>query len=115
MRENQITTRLATAADNILLAELGARTFSDTFGPHNTAQDMAAYLTASFSPQIQAEKLADPNYAFLIAEIEQVTAGYAQLYLGAPPAVIRGQRPIELVRSYADTNRIGQRVGSALM
>ena len=111
----EITIRPATPADNILLAELGARTFFDTFAPDNTPEDMAAYLAASFSPEIQAQKLADPATTFLIAEIDQTPVGYTQLRLGAPPVSDSGQRPIEIVRIYADKAWLGQGVGAALM
>ena len=61
--------RSASAADNLLLAELGRRTFLETFGPDNTPENMAAYLEASFGLEIQAAELADPATLFLIAEV----------------------------------------------
>ena len=56
--------RQATASDAALMAELGARTFSETFAADNTPEDMAAYLAASFSPEQQAAELADPARDF---------------------------------------------------
>lgn len=115
MTENTIQLRIASAADNILLAELGVRTFSETFAPDNTPEDMALYLAASFSPEKQAEELADPETTFLIAEIDSIPVGYARLRLGLPPASVRGSSPIEIVRFYAATSWIGRGVGAALM
>lgn len=115
MATNRIAIRIGTAADNSLLAEMGARTFADTFAVDNTPENMAAYLTASFSPEKQAAELADPSTVFLIAEIEGAAVGYARLRQGQPPAAIAGGRPIEIVRLYAVKEWIGRGVGSRLM
>jgi hypothetical protein len=72
---SNLVIRLATAADAQLLAELGARTFSETFAADNTPEDMAAYLAVSFGPTLQAAELAEPHSLFLIAEVEEPPAG----------------------------------------
>src|SRR5512135_2212766 len=110
-----ISIRYAIAADNGLLAELGARTFYDTFAADNTPENMRAYLAASFSPEKQAAELADPLSVFLIAEIEGKAAGFARLKEGRPAAGVTGLRPIEIVRIYARKEWLGQGVGAALM
>lgn len=110
-----IKIRLAGPGDNILLADLGRRTFFDTFARDNTPEDMAAYLAASFGPQKQAEELADPLSHFLIAEVDGAPVGYARLHLGEPPATITGRMPVEIVRFYAVREWIGGGVGAALM
>ena len=107
--------RYATCADNILLAEIGRQTFSDSFAADNTPEDMAAYLDASFSPQIQAAELADPNTVFLIAEANGETVGFARLKEGLPLPGITGAHPIEIVRFYSVKAWIGRGVGAALM
>src|SRR4030042_897037 len=98
-----------------LLARRGAETFSDAFGPDNTPEDMAAYLRASFSPEIQAAELADPSSVFLIAEADGRMAGSARLREGGAPAAITGSRPIEIVRFYSRTKWIGRGLGALLM
>ena len=113
--KRQIDIRYATAADNGFLAELAARTFQDAFGEANSPENMAAFLAASYGPEIQAAELADPSVVFMIAEIAGAAAGYAQLRDGQPPSCITGDRPIELVRLYARKEWIGSGVGAALM
>ncbi len=110
-----IQIRVASSVDNHLLAELGARTFFDTFAKDNTPEDMAAYLAASFSPQKQAAEIVDPLTTFLIAEIDGTAVGYARLHSGPAPVEVRGQRPLEIVRLYSDQAWIGRGVGTALM
>ena len=110
-----INIRYATAADNALLAEIGAQTFYDSFAAANTPEDTAAYLAASFSPAKQAAELADPLSVFLIAEVEGAVVGFARLKEGQPAAAINGVRPLEIVRIYALKAWLGQGVGATLM
>jgi GNAT superfamily N-acetyltransferase len=107
--------RLAVSADAHLLAEIGARTFSETFAADNTPEDMAAYVSASFnSAQLEAE-LGDSRSTFLIAEIEGVAVGYARLHAGDVSKGVEGERPIELVRLYVSAEWLGRGIGEALM
>ncbi len=115
MEKTRINVRYGNANDTSLLAELGARTFRDTFGPENTPENMAAYLAASFSPEKQAAELGDPSSVFLIAEVNDVAVGFARLKESQPPPGIKGSRPIEIVRLYATQEWIGKGVGATLM
>lgn len=115
MARSDVAVRAATADDAALLARLGERTFRDTFGKDNSEADMAAYLSAAFGPEIQARELADVASAFLIAHVGDVVAGYVRMRLGDAPAPVVGERPIEIVRLYADAPWIGTGVGAALM
>jgi diamine N-acetyltransferase len=110
-----IAVRVATSADASLLAELGARTFFDTFAADNTPADMAAYLAASFGVDRQAEEMADSAGTFLVAELDGSVVGYAHLRRGAAPVAVVGRSPIEIARIYADAPWIGRGVGAALM
>jgi len=107
--------RRALLSDASLLAELGARTFSETFARDNTPEDMAAYLAASFSTEQQAAELSDPRSTFLIAETDRRVAGYAMLLPGETPDQVSGEKPIELVRLYLAREWQGRGVGAALM
>ncbi len=113
--QTPVKIRKAQPQDNILLAEIGARMFTDTFASDNSAEDMAAYLAKSFSPEKQAAELAEPGTIFLLAELEDKTVGYARLKTGSIPDCIHGQKPLELVRLYASKEWIGRGIGAALM
>src|SRR4051812_48680192 len=76
------TIRRANPADARLLAELGARTFSETFATDNSPEDLAAYLAASFNLAQQTAELADAAATFFIAEVGGLAAGYAKLHAG---------------------------------
>jgi len=103
------------ANDAALLAELGARTFSETFAPNNSPADMTAYLVSAFSPAQQAAELADADCLFLIAETNSVVVGYAMLRFGNVLDSVTGDRPIELVRLYVSQESLGSGVGAVLM
>lgn len=115
MDGSHMAVRTATVADAALLADLGARTFRDTFAADNTEADMAAYLAAAFGSAVQAGEIADPASAFLIAQVDGVTAGYARLRRGHTPACVFGLRPVEIARFYADAPWIGAGIGAVLM
>lgn len=110
-----LTVRRGVPDDASLLAELGARTFTDTFAETNNPRDMAAYLATAFNTPKQLTELNDPASTFLIAEIGTKPVGYAQLYAGKPESVIAGPNPIELVRLYVYQEWLGRGVGEALM
>ena len=112
---SQILIRRGKANDAALLAELGARTFSETFAPDNSPADMAAYLVSAFSPAQQALELTDLSSSFLIAETNGVAVGYAMLRSGNVLDSVTGDNPIELVRLYVSQESLGSGVGAALM
>jgi ribosomal protein S18 acetylase RimI-like enzyme len=107
--------RRATENDASLLAELGARTFSDSFADQNTPEDMTAYLAASFGHEIQRAELADSRNKFLILENDGVAIGYAHLRAGEPPACLSARRAIELSRLYISSAFQGTGAGARLM
>lgn len=110
-----VTIRRASSNDARLLAELGARTFHETFAVDNTSDDMDAYLASHFSVAQQSAELAHPASTFLIAEVDGIAAGYAKLHADEPPKEIEGAKPIELVRLYVSQELLGRGAGEALM
>jgi len=105
----------ANYSDAILLAELGARTFADSFAADNTPEDIAEYLALSFSPEKQAAEIAESGTLFLIAEEHGLPVGYTRLREGNVPDCVSGVHPIEIVRIYSVKEMIGRGVGKALM
>ena len=110
-----LTIRRADPDDAGLLAELGARTFSETFAVDNNPEDMAAYLASSFSLAQQKAELDDPASTFFVAEVGGAAAGYAKLHAGEPAQGVEGAKPVELVRLYVSGEWLGRGVGPALM
>jgi ribosomal protein S18 acetylase RimI-like enzyme len=107
--------RRASCEDAGVLAELGARTFSETFAIDNTPQDMSAYLAASFSVEQQTAELANSDSTFLLAEVGGLATGYAKLHAGETADGVEGAKPVELVRLYVSREWLGRGIGEALM
>ena len=108
--------RSAVPADAPALAELGVRTFRETFAADNRPDDIAAHLTATYGPAIQASELADPRRRTLVAATDSGDLiGFAQLLDGDVPGSVVGPAPIELLRLYVDRDYHGRGVAHALM
>lgn len=107
--------RYATLEDAEMLSELGARTFYDTFAKDNTPENIETHLKKSFSSEIQAAELSEPDNIFLIAELDDVPAGYVQLMLNSRDEAITADRPVEIRRIYASKEYIGKGIGPELM
>ncbi|HEX5706809.1 MAG TPA: GNAT family N-acetyltransferase [Pyrinomonadaceae bacterium] len=112
---SEITIRRAEAADAALLAELGARTFHDTFAADNRPEDMAAYLAWAFTPERLSEELEDARAHFFVAEVGGEAAGYAKLRSGETHEGVKGPDAIELERLYVRQDWLGRGVGPLLM
>ena len=59
--------RRATADDAEALAEIGARTFFETFAADNTAEDMRLLLESAWRPDLQRAEILDAGLDTLLA------------------------------------------------
>ena len=107
--------RYGTMDDAAMLSKLGTKTFFDTFVEDNTPENMAAYLRASFSPEIQLAELSAPGNIFLIVETENKPIGFAQLILDSLEESVKGSKTLEIRRIYAVKEYLGTGVGKTLM
>ena len=108
-----ISYRNAGAGDAALMAELGRRTFTETFGHLYKPEDLAAFLL-SHSKENWREELANPSFAVRLAEADGEPAGYAKLGPPSLPFEPRG-RAIELRQFYVLKPWHGTGVAPALM
>lgn len=115
-QSTSFTIRLATIADAAPLATFGARTFIDTFGADNRAEDLDVYLRDAFNVPRQTSELADPAFTTWVAEDSNgELAGYAQTCDGPAPDCVSGVRPLELRRIYVDRRWQGHGLAQRLM
>ena len=119
MPVDDVRIRLATPADAAAIARFGARLFVETFGPDNTPDDIALYVSATYGPGRQRAELADPSCTYLVAESgsgkEGRLAGYALLHEGPAPPSVAGSAPLEIRRFYLDRAFHGAGVSRTLM
>ncbi|WP_207432974.1 GNAT family N-acetyltransferase [Sabulibacter ruber] len=112
---DQFTFRAATAADAYLLADLGWRTFDETFAPYNKPEDMEAFHPTMYSPELQAAELAAPHTEFLIVEAEGEAVAYVKWNTAPAPPEISGQKPFQISRLYLLQAWTGRGLGDTLM
>ena len=113
----RITVAKANLATATRLAALGRQTFAETFAAHNTPADMAAYLDATFSPELQLAQLQDPAATFLLAEMQGQAVGYAQLIQDSSLGLAAGKaaRQLEISKLYVAEDWVGTGLGGSLM
>jgi GNAT superfamily N-acetyltransferase len=110
---SQITYRDAGSADAALMSQLGARTFSETFGHLYKPEDLAAFLLTHREECWRAE-LSDPAFAVRLVEGGSEPAAYAKLGPPSLPFEPRG-RSIELRQFYVRKPWQGTGVAQALI
>src|SRR6266536_3326263 len=99
--------RPATVEDAADLSAFAARVFIETFAAENRPEDVAAYLRLAFSPEVQANEIADPAACVLLAlssgapdEWGSTLTGYAHVGKSEAPTEVDGPEPLELKRFY---------------
>jgi len=112
---DRVLVRRASAADAAALAAFGANAFRESFGADNTAEDMAAYLAASYGEQKQRAELANPDIATLIAEHDGAFVAFAQVRRSAAPACMTLPAPVEIWRFYVQREWHGTGLAQTVM
>lgn len=113
--EGALAIRRATIADAGALSEFAAHVFHETFASDNDPIDLHAYLLEAFTPEKQAEEIADPQRLCLIAEVGGAMVGYALLRIDEPDPETPGDQPVELQRFYVDHAWHGRGVASPFL
>lgn len=114
----RISVAKANLATATRLAELGRRTFTETFAAANKPEDMAAYLAEAYGPDIQLAQLQDPRCTCLLAEMQSQAVGYVQLWEGSALGLstdAAAAKQVEIKQLYVVEDWIGTGLGAALM
>jgi len=112
---NDFRIRKGVLADAELLAELGWRTFEETFAKSNKPEDMAAFKPTMYTPELQTEELCDPDTEFVIAEVQEQAVAYVKLNAATAPEAITGRNPLQISRLYLLQKWTGRGLGDKLM
>lgn len=103
--------RLAGPADAAALAALSLKTFVDTFGADNRAEDMETYTSEAFGEAQQRRELETAGIVTLLGEEDGEAIAYAQLR--HTPGAAYGE--VELARFYVDRLFHGSGIAQSLM
>ncbi|WP_181885077.1 GNAT family N-acetyltransferase [Pontibacter diazotrophicus] len=112
---NIFTFRAGANDDAALLADLGWRTFEESFAAYNKPEDMAAFRPTMYSPELQATELADPTTKFILVEVAGEAIAYLKLNKGPAPEAIQAERPLQINRLYITSAWTGRGLGDQLM
>jgi diamine N-acetyltransferase len=115
LKSESLHIRIAVESDAPALAALGARTFEETFGPHNRPEDMRAHLSKAFGIAQQTQELVNPDMVTLLGFHDSTPIAFAQVKRQAPPAGIHIDAPVEVHRFYVDRSAHGKGVAQQLM
>ena len=107
--------RRGVPADAARLAEFAARAFADTYGAHNTPEDMRAYTAGAYGVPQQTRELTDPAMTTVLAESNEHIVGYALLRRDISPPGVTLDAPVEIYRFYVDSPAHGTGVAQRLM
>ena len=110
----KLSIRYAVTADAPLIADMSRQTFSDTFAPDNTKEDMDKFLSEQFTRGALMMEVGLREHTFLLAYADEEPAGYAKLRDGKKSTDIKGSA-IEIARIYAVEKFIGKGIGKLLM
>ena len=108
--------RPASHSDAETLASLGRESFIAAFPGLYSEEDLQAFLTQVYEPDVVAEEIADPTLTHCLADRDGELLGYCKLqqpsgYLDESDA----KNPIALNQIYTAPGLTGQGVGAALM
>ena len=113
--------RAARAEDAEALGALGRQTFVDTFVAADgfaipyPADDLAAFLDASFSPDATARKLAEPGAAWWVADRDGELLAFANAGPNTLPHPEATPANMELRRLYVGKSAQGLGLGTKLL
>jgi diamine N-acetyltransferase len=93
-----VTWRTAGPEDAARVADIGRRTFTETFGPLYSAENLAAFLENHSEANWRGE-LSDPRFAVRLGEVDGEAVAYAKLGPPSLPFEVKGPT-IELRQFY---------------
>jgi ribosomal protein S18 acetylase RimI-like enzyme len=102
--------------DAPVLAELGARLFTDTFGPSHPEPELSRYLARAFDVAAIRDAIAGDGAEMFLAEDQGKPVGYSFLRdCATPPAGVNAKTTVEILRFYVDGKAQGRGIGAMLM
>ena len=107
--------RRAIPGDEYRLAKLAVQTFRQTYERHSTRENMALYLSTSFSPDKQLSEINDVNMETWILEKGADLVGFMQLRSKKCPISQGADSDYELWRIYVDASYQGKGLGAQLL
>ena len=110
-----LTIRIATKSDAVLIADISRITFEETFAAQNSKEDMDKFLKEQFTRDKLVLEAGAPENTYLLCYQKGKIAGYAKLRESPNPQGLDHKQALEIVRFYALAEWIGKGIGRHLM
>lgn len=110
-----ITIRLATKEDVLVLSKLSIDTFIESYAGQNTAENTAIYIDKHFKPEQVEQEIIDPRNKVFLAFSGSDLAGYIKLSNINQPEKLKGNNNLEIERLYVLKQYQEQKIGATLM
>lgn len=101
--------------DAALITELCISTFTESYAPYNTAENVAQYIADNLSLEQIKSELLNASNTFYLATYNDLTVGYTKLRTSYLPAALTANSPIEVERIYVVSKYQKHKIGAALM
>jgi ribosomal protein S18 acetylase RimI-like enzyme len=112
----KVTIRNAAGKEAGTVADIGRRTFYETWKSVNTEEDLQLYMTKAFDIRKIAKEIEDEKVnTFLLAFVNDELAGYAKLRNDRSYDQLKGAKSFEVERIYVLKKFQGKHVGKVLM
>ncbi len=106
----------AEITDAEILAQIGTKTFYDTFARFHDEEDIQAYLKKAYDKKLIEQNLSNPLIQYHLACDENYDViGYTKLLHTVLLEKFPNKRVIELEKIYVLKSVLGKKVGAALM
>lgn len=109
-----ISIRSINSADLILLQKISKQTFSETFLPFNSPENINSYLENELSVKKLSNELANKNSTFYFAEVDTTPVGYLKINVLDAQTEIKEGNALEIERIYVLKEFHGAKVGQKL-
>ncbi|HEY3405758.1 MAG TPA: GNAT family N-acetyltransferase [Ohtaekwangia sp.] len=112
---NPFDLRKANAGDLDDLLALSMKTFQDTFGEHNTTENMKLYMEKGFSRDRIKREFEAENSVFFLAFDHAKLVGYARVRKEKIPEGLSSSNALEIERIYSRKEYFGKGLGQKLL
>ena len=107
--------RRADAADVFLLQTLGSQTFTETFAPHNSVENLKEYLLRAFDQRKLELELSDIYSEIYFLEQKNIALGYLKINFGASQTELQDETAMEIERIYVLEAQHRKNIGQKLL
>lgn len=96
------------------LQELSRQTFSETFAPDNTPENMSYFLKKHFDTEKLTAEINNPHSSFYFVKLDGKAIAYLKINVGPAQTELQEDKGIEIERIYVLKDFQGMKVGKLL-